>query len=307
MKRLGYQQVGEKQGVSTVCQLTFSWMETDHGQIQGNCVPTPAGAAPPWQGNIAMAHWCTQISMNFTAESSKGNRTHSLVWILTAQKYLPRAATPSQCWCWVWQPEEEEEEEGRNLSWNQSQTCPKNKAVAPDARTPGGSWGRQVPGTQGQTGNFVSQTSPVPIPLGGKKSCQQSWPKNKANKAWISGESNNPRAANKVKLEERKLAAGRWWLLRAHVQPLGSHLVFILPEPKANPPKSPGITTITGFSQRYQVFHNNILSAPWLCSCMSQISFTITRSKRIFCFKRLNSGCWHNLKADSLYTMIRHC
>lgn len=106
--------------------------------------------------------------------------------------------------------------------------------------------GRQVPGTQGQTGNFVSQTSPVPIPLGGKKSCQQSWPKNKANKAWITRESNNPRAANKVKFEEQNLVAGRWWLLRAHVlqnQPLESHLLFIFPKPNTNPPKSPGITT----------------------------------------------------------------
>lgn len=38
-------------------------------------MPTPAGATPPWQGNIDMAHWCTQMSINFTAESSKGSKT----------------------------------------------------------------------------------------------------------------------------------------------------------------------------------------------------------------------------------------
>lgn len=114
MKRLGVQQVGEKQGVSRVRQPAFFWMETGHGQTQGNCVPTLAGATPPWQGNIDMAHWGTQMSINFTAEGSKCSRTQLGVDFGSSE--IPAQDSQTQpALVWAWQPEKEEEE-GRNLS-----------------------------------------------------------------------------------------------------------------------------------------------------------------------------------------------
>lgn len=103
----------EKSKIHPQCgNLPLPRMKTNHGQTQGNHVPTSAGTGSPLQGNTEVARWCIQLS-NFTAESGKGNRTHSLVWILIAQIYLPRVSRPSRSQRWAWQSEEEE---GRNSS-----------------------------------------------------------------------------------------------------------------------------------------------------------------------------------------------
>lgn len=92
--------------------------------------------------------------------------------------------------------------------------------------------GRQVPGTQGLMGNFVSQISPVPLPLGGKKSCQQSWLENKANQAWISGESNNPRAAQGMKPHGCQAVAAEG---TCAAEPASGELTRCSPSPNPNP------------------------------------------------------------------------
>lgn len=51
IERLGYQQVGEKQDMSTLWQPASSRMKTDHGQTQGNCVLTSAGTKSVPQGH----------------------------------------------------------------------------------------------------------------------------------------------------------------------------------------------------------------------------------------------------------------
>lgn len=176
-------QTGEKQDTSTVLQPTSTRMKINHGQTQGNHAPTSAGTGSPLQGNTEVACWCIQLS-NFTAESGKGNRTHSLVWILIAQIYLPRVSRPGWSRHWAWQSEEEEE---RNSSELKSKSdFPKEQSLGSRRCICWGNLGadRCLAHVRawGRTGNFVSWMSPAPIPLGGMKSCQQSWQKKKPPK-----------------------------------------------------------------------------------------------------------------------------
>lgn len=102
--------------------------------------------------------------------------------------------------------------------------------MALDAQT---LWADRCLAHRDRRGNLSAKRLLYPFPWeGGKKSCQQSWPKNKANQAWISGESNNPRAANKVK---QNLTAGRGWVAAegtgAAEPAWGAHLVFSFPKP----------------------------------------------------------------------------
>lgn len=113
-------------------------------------------------------------------------------------------------------------------------------------RTLGESRGRQVPGPHpcmGTDGEFCQLNVSSTDTLGrNEKLPAEMAKKKKANKACITGESNNPHAANKVKFEEQNLTARRQWLLRACVlwnQPLASHLVFIFPNPQKNQPQIP--------------------------------------------------------------------
>lgn len=159
--------------------------------------------------------------------------------------YLPRAFRPGWSRCWAWQPEEED---GRRMSWNHSQTSPRNKATAPGRAYAGG--------ISGQTGAWPMSAHEDGWGILSDKCLQHWYPWEEQQVASRAGRKTKQtrhvslesqiipvwRTKSSSRNETSLLADSGCSGLVLWNQPLESHLGFICPKPKNNLPESPGIT-----------------------------------------------------------------